>query len=619
MTPSQFLQAGEVRLAVYRWGKAGARHPTIVLVHGYPDCASVWTAVAERLAARFDVVAYDVRGAGRSSRPEETAAYELEHLVEDLAVVIDAVSPDRAVHLVGHDWGSIQGWEAATTDRLRGRIASYSTISGPSLDHAGAWMKRRIGSGSPEKMALAARQLLHSWYVVMFHLPAIGPRLWTLGIDKLWPAILRKFEGVTAEASATQALDGAFGVKLYRANFLRRVLNPKPRQASMPVQLIVPTRDHFMVPEIWDDLPQWAPRLWRRDIEATHWLPLSHPETLSQWLAEFVDFVEGDPESPGLKRARVRKGVRPLAATTKKLVKTASTTAHRLVPRKVQFDWRSTPLDWIPGQPFASHFINEINLLLPAGEFWFCRLYNQALPRVTDAKLRDDVQMFVRQEAMHARAHAAATRGYLQARGVETDSYTTLEDRLFTLLLSDEPFGRRLPSFLQTRWLVFRLGIIAAVEHMTCVLGKYVLENKTWDEAGADPVLLDLLRWHGAEEIEHRSVAFDLYRHLGGRYPSRYYLALIAFPAVFGGWVHGAAHLMKQDPRFQNHRPSVFRPWIWRQWQRESKTGHLPSPLWLAAQQLSFFSPWYNPVNEASTETALAYLDGSPAAARAAA
>lgn len=299
----------------------------------------------------------------------------------------------------------------------------------------------------------------------------------------------------------------------------------------------------------------------------------------------------------------------------KAVAKPASNTAGRLVPRKVAFDWSQTPLEWIPGQPFASHFINEINLLLPAGEFWFCRVYNKALPLVKDEKLRDDVQMFVRQEAMHARAHGSALVDYLHVHGIETESNTRREDWLFEMLLADEPFGLKLPKLLERRWLVFRLGIIAAVEHMTCVLGKYALENKAW-EAG-DPVLLDLLRWHGAEEVEHRSVAFDLYRHLGGGYPSRYYLATIVMPMIYGLWVEGAAHLMRQDPRFKGKKPSVFRPWIWLEWQRVAKTGQLPSLFWLLKQELPFFSPWYDPVNEASSEEALAYLAMSPAAARA--
>lgn len=295
-----------------------------------------------------------------------------------------------------------------------------------------------------------------------------------------------------------------------------------------------------------------------------------------------------------------------------------SNTEGRLIPRKVQFDWAETPLEWIPGQPFASHFINEINMILPAGEFWFCRLYNKALPYVTDDKLRDDIQMFIRQEAMHARAHGGAIAEYLKAHGIETERNTKVMEWLFEDLLADNPLGIKTPKLLEKRWLVFRLGIIAAVEHMTCVLGNYALDNKKWDEVGADPVLLDLLRWHGAEEVEHRSVAFDLYQHLGGGYVSRYYLSTIVVPLVIGLWTDGAAHLMNQDPRFADEKLSVWKPKMWLRWAKESKSGHLPHPLRLVAWQLPFFSPWYDPVKEGSTEKALAYLNNSPAAAAAA-
>lgn len=297
--------------------------------------------------------------------------------------------------------------------------------------------------------------------------------------------------------------------------------------------------------------------------------------------------------------------------------KPASSTPHHIKPRRVEFDWTRTPLEWIPGQPFASHFINEINMILPAGEFWFCRLYNKALPHITDDKLREDVQAFIRQEAMHARAHGGAIEEYLNAHGIDTARVTRLMDWVFEQPLADKPFGRKLPDFLEYRWLVFRLGVIAALEHTTCILGKYALENTLWDEAGADEILLDLLRWHGAEEIEHRSVAFDLYRHMGGDYPSRYYLSVLSFSLLMLLWADGAAHLMAQDPRMADKKPSVFRPWIWLEWQRVARAGHLPSLFWLTRNQLPFLSPFYNPVNEASTEDALAYLNRSPAYHRA--
>lgn len=305
MTPSQQVKSGEVELAVYTWGKAAPGKPTIVLVHGYPDAASVWKATAEKLAEKYFVVAYDVRGAGRSSRPDHTRAYDLGHLVSDLAAVVDAVSPDKPIHLVGHDWGSIQSWEAVTTERLKGRILSYTSISGPSLDHAGYWIAQRLKSGAPGKLAEVARQVAHSWYVGAFHLPVLGPTAWKVGLDKLWPLLLEKVEGIReVEANATQKMDGAVGVNLYRANFTKRLLNPQERRTDIPVQLVFPRGDKFMVPEIWDDLPQWAPNLWRSDVDAGHWLQVSHPELVAHKVSEFVDFVQGGPESLALKRAR---------------------------------------------------------------------------------------------------------------------------------------------------------------------------------------------------------------------------------------------------------------------------------------------------------------------------
>src|SRR5262245_45927210 len=86
--------------------------PIIVLVHGFPDTSAVWDLVVERLAGKYHVVTYDVRGAGDSDTPLLAEGYRLPLLVDDLRAVVDAVSPDRPVHLVGHDWGSIQAWEA---------------------------------------------------------------------------------------------------------------------------------------------------------------------------------------------------------------------------------------------------------------------------------------------------------------------------------------------------------------------------------------------------------------------------------------------------------------------------------------------------------------------------
>ncbi len=303
MSKRLVVRSGDIDLAVNQWGDPS--RPTIVLVHGYPDSSHVWQATAEILARDFHVVTYDVRGAGDSSIPSSVRDYRLELLVEDAAAVIDTVSPDKPVHLVGHDWGSIQSWETVTTERLQGRIASYTTISGPSLDHVGHWMQRRVKSGSPSEIARVASQAVHSWYIGMFHLPVAAPLAWEAGLDKLWPTLLQRMEGVSGDVNPSQRKDGRHGVNLYRANVTQRLLKPNERRTDIPVQLLVPLRDPFVTTQLLDDLPTWAPNLWRSNIDAGHWVPVSHPALIADKIGQFVRFVEGGKETPALKRARV--------------------------------------------------------------------------------------------------------------------------------------------------------------------------------------------------------------------------------------------------------------------------------------------------------------------------
>ncbi|MGX6448883.1 alpha/beta fold hydrolase, partial [Patulibacter sp. S7RM1-6] len=93
--------------------------PTVLLVHGYPDTSALWEGVIALLEDDLHVVAHDVRGAGESDRPRGLGPYALRHLAEDVRAVADAVAPGRRVHLVGHDWGALQGWEAAARPGVR--------------------------------------------------------------------------------------------------------------------------------------------------------------------------------------------------------------------------------------------------------------------------------------------------------------------------------------------------------------------------------------------------------------------------------------------------------------------------------------------------------------------
>ncbi|RSO10405.1 short chain dehydrogenase [Streptomyces sp. WAC 06783] len=294
----RWVRTGGVELCVAELGDAA--HPTVVLVHGYPDSKEVWSEVARGLADRFHVVLYDVRGCGRSSAPKPLrGGFTLEKLTDDFLAVADAVSPDRPVHVVGHDWGSVQAWEFATVRRTEGRIASFTSMSGPSLDHFGHWIKKRASRPTPRRAAQLLNQGVKSWYVYMLHTPVLPELAWKGPLGKRWPKILQRVEKVPQGAYPTPSLptDAAHGAWLYRDNVRARLRRPRAdAYAHCPVQLITPTGDAFLSQRLYDDLDHWAPQLVRRTLPAKHWVPRTRPDQLAAWISEFVTSKEeGDP------------------------------------------------------------------------------------------------------------------------------------------------------------------------------------------------------------------------------------------------------------------------------------------------------------------------------------
>ncbi|MDI5970491.1 SDR family oxidoreductase [Streptomyces sp. SL13] len=297
------VASGEVQLAVVEFGDTA--RPTLVLVHGYPDSKEVWSAVAERLTDRFHVVLYDVRGHGGSSAPLPLrGGFRLEALTDDFLAVADAVSPERPVHLVGHDWGSVQGWEFATVPRAAERIASFTSISGPCLDHFGHWIADRLRRPTPRRAVQLAGQTAKSWYVYALHTPVLPELAWRGPLGRRWPRMLARAERLPADTgypTATLPQDAAHGAWLYRDNIGPRLHHPRPApHALVPVQLITPTGDPFLSEHLYDDLDRWVPDLTRRTLATKHWVPRTRPDQLAYWIAEFAlrnDPAEHTPDS----------------------------------------------------------------------------------------------------------------------------------------------------------------------------------------------------------------------------------------------------------------------------------------------------------------------------------
>ncbi|WP_328502415.1 metal-dependent hydrolase [Streptomyces sp. NBC_00457] len=287
---------------------------------------------------------------------------------------------------------------------------------------------------------------------------------------------------------------------------------------------------------------------------------------------------------------------------------------YAITPRRVSFDWARTPLHWIPGEPTATHVINVLHLLLPAGERWFVKVFKEGLPLVRDPELLADVKGFMGQEATHSVQHAHVL-DHLEAQRLDTAEFTKYVDFLFERLLGERPpLGAPIP---QPEWLRWRLAVVAAIEQFTAVLGDWVLAADALDRADADEVMLDLLRWHGAEEVEHRAVAFDMYQHCAGpgtpRYARRLAAMAVTAPVMLYVWVWGTAYLIRHDPQLAGRlRYSLAGD------NAAVRKGLLPTWRELGAAIPRYFKRSYHPSQEGSLSRAVEYLRRSPAARAAA-
>jgi pimeloyl-ACP methyl ester carboxylesterase len=259
-----------VRLAVHEAGDP--RGPVVVAVHGYPDNHAVWDGVAARLAEDVRFVSYDVRGAGESDQPRSRAAYRNAQLGDDLVAVLDAVSPDAPVHLVAHDWGSCQLWRPLSEPRLAGRVASFTSISGPSFDHVAAWMRR-------SRTRASLRQLLASWYVLAFQLPVLPE------------AVLRRapVERSAGGSFPRSEADKVNGINLYRANLPSALRRPRPPYVDVPTLVLVPEDDPFVRPATASQAPgPYVADLTVEHIPGGHWVVAEDPGLVADRVRAFI-------------------------------------------------------------------------------------------------------------------------------------------------------------------------------------------------------------------------------------------------------------------------------------------------------------------------------------------
>ncbi|MDX1799875.1 MAG: metal-dependent hydrolase [Marinobacter sp.] len=170
-------------------------------------------------------------------------------------------------------------------------------------------------------------------------------------------------------------------------------------------------------------------------------------------------------------------------------------------PRHLNFDVEDDLRTlWFGNDVFRTAFFNALSLQFPEGEQQFIDAVRLYRDRIDDPKLAAEIRGFIGQEALHSREHRHYNDA-LKARGYDVDAI----DRRF------HKHMKWVKKLSPSRQLAGTCG----AEHYTAVLANAILRHPEWMD-GATPTMRRLWRWHAIEETEHKSVAFDVYRHCVG-------------------------------------------------------------------------------------------------------
>jgi pimeloyl-ACP methyl ester carboxylesterase len=247
----------------------------VVLLHGFPDSGRLWRHQVPALAAAgFQVIVPDLRGYGRSDKPEQVDAYSIPVLAGDVLAVLADLDLGAA-HIVGHDWGAGLAWALAS-------------LAPASVDHLVV-----MSVGNPVTFLRTFEQRQRSWYMLLFQFPGIAER-WLTEDD--W-ANFRAWGGhpdadqVIADLEANGSLTP--GLNYYRANvgpesWVGPPLQLPPVQA--PAMGLWSTGDPALTEVQMTDSAKNMAGSWRYErLEGPgHWMQLDAPSQVNSLLLDFL-------------------------------------------------------------------------------------------------------------------------------------------------------------------------------------------------------------------------------------------------------------------------------------------------------------------------------------------
>jgi predicted metal-dependent hydrolase len=296
--------------------------------------------------------------------------------------------------------------------------------------------------------------------------------------------------------------------------------------------------------------------------------------------------------------------------TTTTATAAATTGTPRRVPtRRVSFDDGLADLPKhfaADGDLILSHFFASMSAVFPDGEDFFVRSVRRFRDRITDPELQRQMAGFIGQESVHGREHRA------------------LNDRLDELGYPTKRAERLTRWGLAARERIMtdrsNLAVTAALEHFTATLAELALSDEEARRLPGAPAVRDLFLWHALEESEHKAVAFDVYRAVGGSERTRVFtMKGIRIGFAVGMTVQVVASLLGDR---DTYRPGTLR----RSWKHFRRTPMMRREVW--EQLKEYDRPGFHPDDRDTTElveqwrgelfgpdgTLVGRLNGSPAA-----
>lgn len=222
-----------------------------------------------------------------------------------------------------------------------------------------------------------------------------------------------------------------------------------------------------------------------------------------------------------------------------------------ILPRRMNFAYQGleNTCYWYDDDPVLTHFMNVLSVTFPDGERFFVDAVRALRDRISDPQQQKDISGFIGQEAMHSLEHKAFNE-LIAGKG-----YEKLEQRALKVTRQLLAGARKQLSAER------QLAATAGLEHITAILANAILSRPDQVEK-MDPAVRHLWLWHAIEETEHKAVAFDLYKDVGGSYWERqrafFYgsLYLTVFTSYFT-W-----QFLKQDG--VHRRPLVLGKGLWK-------------------------------------------------------